>query len=97
MVLPPSADGRVRHTKTLDEKLVPRSSLGVHPGKKMRITDGRHSGMFCQVVELLKVQKGRSGSNFSTPLPFLQSMSKLFMHDFVVVFRNSLPLKPIHC
>lgn len=70
MVLPPSVDGRVRHTKTLDEKLIPRSALGACVRKKMRIIDGRHSGLDCQVLELLKVQKGHSGIHSSTPLLF---------------------------
>lgn len=57
------ADGRVRHTAGLDERLVPRSSVmrGPQPGKTMRIVSGRHEGLACVVLELLPKVEGRSG------------------------------------
>lgn len=60
-MLPPSTDGRVRHIKTIDEKLVPRESLGPQAGKQMYIVSGRHAGMGCRVESILPVDKGRSG------------------------------------
>ncbi len=62
MVLPVGEDGRVRHMKTLDEKLVSRAEVepGPFPGKVMRIVDGRHTGLLCKVLELLPVEDGRS-------------------------------------
>lgn len=59
-VLAPSKDGKVRHTKTLDEKMVPRSSLGVLDGKKMHISKGSHAGLDCEVLKKLPVEDGRS-------------------------------------
>ncbi len=63
MVLPPDADGRQRHLRTLDEQLVPRSQLVAGPavGKRMRVAEGRHAGLVCEVLEMLPVQEGRSG------------------------------------
>eukprot|EP00898_Chlorokybus_atmophyticus_P008753 jgi/Chlat1/887/Chrsp107S01325 len=52
MVMPEGPDGRVRHTKTLDEKLVERKKEGVHVGKVMLIMDGRHKGMRAKVLSI---------------------------------------------
>lgn len=63
LVLPPDADGRQRHIKTLDEKLVRRTALAPGPaeGKAMRVVGGRHAGFTCTVQKLLPVEEGRSG------------------------------------
>eukprot|EP00983_Pelagomonas_calceolata_P079802 1154872-Pelagomonas_calceolata.AAC.1 len=62
LVLPPDAEGRQRHIRTLDEKLVHRSevALGPRPGKVMQIVGGRHMGLACRVVELLPQKEHRS-------------------------------------
>jgi G patch domain/KOW motif-containing protein len=62
LVLAPGEDGRVRHMKALDEKLVPRAQVepGPQPGKVMRLVDGRHRGLLCKVQELLPREEGRS-------------------------------------
>lgn len=62
MVLAPSADGRIRHVRKLDEKLVHRSELeaGPRPGKRMLVVGGRHEGLQCTVVSMLDPEPGRS-------------------------------------
>ncbi|GMH34526.1 hypothetical protein BSKO_02360 [Bryopsis sp. KO-2023] len=60
MVLAPSADGRVRHVKTIDEKMVPRASLGARVGKKMHVSRGTHAGFDCEVLVMHSPEKGRS-------------------------------------
>ncbi|GAB4821491.1 hypothetical protein N2152v2_008537 [Parachlorella kessleri] len=54
------ADGHVKSSKPVDEKLVERRKEGVHPGKVMRVVDGRHSGLLCEVVALEPKEEGRS-------------------------------------
>lgn len=49
-------DGKVRHTKTLDEKLVEREKLGLYVGKRVAIMDGPHEGMSGKIVALEKRQ-----------------------------------------
>lgn len=34
---------------------------GAHPGKTMRVVEGRHSGLLCEVVALEPREEGRSG------------------------------------
>ena len=50
-----------RHIKTLDDKLVERTKVqaGVAAGKVMRISEGRHSGLLCEVVRLEPREEGR--------------------------------------
>ena len=59
--LPCTVGSPGRHVKTLDDKLVERAKVqpGVQPGKTMRITEGRHSGLFCEVVRLEPKEEGR--------------------------------------
>eukprot|EP00798_Chlamydomonas_sp_ICE-L_P010027 gene10027-7917_t len=57
MVLAPDADGRQRHIRKLDEKLV---GSGPQPGKAMAIIDGRHKGLACTVFSLLPKEEDRS-------------------------------------
>lgn len=63
-MLAPDADGRQRHVRKLDEKLVRREDLapGPRPGKEMVVTGGRHEGLRCIVAELLPKEGGRSGA-----------------------------------
>ena len=51
MVLPMGADGKVRHVRTLDEKLVPYEEAGIRVGDKRKITSGQHKGFPCVVVQ----------------------------------------------
>ncbi|KAG1653064.1 hypothetical protein FOA52_003809 [Chlamydomonas sp. UWO 241] len=62
MVLAPDADGRQRHVRKLDEKLVHRRELAPGPrfGKDMDIVGGRHEGLKCVVIEVLPKTEGRS-------------------------------------
>ncbi|KAL6760830.1 DExH-box splicing factor binding site-domain-containing protein [Haematococcus lacustris] len=62
LVLPPSANGRQRHVRHLDEQLVQRSETepGPRPGKAMRVTGGKHAGLACQVIALLPQREGHS-------------------------------------
>jgi len=55
-VLPPDASGRVRHYKTLDEKLVPESKLGIRVGVLVSIIAGRHEGLIGRVQKILDQQ-----------------------------------------
>eukprot|EP00803_Ostreobium_quekettii_P004934 evm.model.scf_319EXC.3 EVM.evm.TU.scf_319EXC.3 scf_319EXC:13222-17022(+) len=59
MVPAPSADGRERNTRSLDEKLVSRTDLGPE-GKTMEIVEGKHSGLICRVLKVLEKEKGQS-------------------------------------
>lgn len=61
MVLPPDADGRQRHLRKLDEKLVHRSTLelGPRPGKAMKVWRVGTGG---------EGVKG-GGTDFNTPPP----------------------------
>jgi G patch domain/KOW motif-containing protein len=63
MVLAPDADGRQRHVRKLDEKLVKREELlpGPRPGKEMVVIGGRHQDLHCLVLEVLPKEEGRSG------------------------------------
>ena len=63
LVLAPDADGRQRHVRKLDEKLVKREDLapGPRPGKEMAVSGGRHEGLRCIVVEVLPKEGNRSG------------------------------------
>lgn len=54
------AEGVMKSSKPVDEKLVERRKEGVHPGKVMRVVDGRHSGLLCEVVALEPKEEGRS-------------------------------------
>ena len=68
--LPPDADGRQRNIRTLDEKLVLRSTLapGAAPGKKMRLLAGPHAGLLCQVLQVTPPsQAGGTGEPVGTP------------------------------
>uniref|UniRef100_A0A7S0RN92 G-patch domain-containing protein n=1 Tax=Pyramimonas obovata TaxID=1411642 RepID=A0A7S0RN92_9CHLO len=61
LVLPTGPDGKVRHLRTLDEKLVEREKPGVHAGKVMVIVAGPHRGMLAKVLSLQKPSsEGRS-------------------------------------
>lgn len=53
LVLAPDADGRQRHVRKLDEKLVKREDIvpGPRKGKEMVVSGGRHQGLKCLVVE----------------------------------------------
>ena len=61
-VLYADSDGRVRHTKHLDEKLVEYKGPGVQVGKRMLVASGKHEGLKCSVLEILPPprEKGRS-------------------------------------
>ena len=63
LVLAPDADGRQRHVRKLDEKLVKREELepGPRPGKERVVGGGRHQDLRCQVIEVLTKEEGRSG------------------------------------
>eukprot|EP01116_Phalansterium_solitarium_P017797 TRINITY_DN4479_c0_g1_i1.p1 TRINITY_DN4479_c0_g1~~TRINITY_DN4479_c0_g1_i1.p1 ORF type:complete len:595 (+),score=222.38 TRINITY_DN4479_c0_g1_i1:195-1979(+) len=50
MVLPLGPDGRVRHVRSIDEKLVPLSKRGIHEGSMVSIVGGRHEGLVGRVV-----------------------------------------------
>ena len=52
--------GQVKHTRTLDEKMVEYKGPGVHVGKKMVVVAGKHEGLKCQVLEILPRERGRS-------------------------------------
>ena len=54
------ANGNIKNVRNLDDKLVERNSLGVKPGKTMRIVEGRHSGLPCVVLALEPHIEGRS-------------------------------------
>ncbi|GAX84888.1 hypothetical protein CEUSTIGMA_g12309.t1 [Chlamydomonas eustigma] len=62
LVLAPDADGRQRHVRKLDEKLVHRNEVvrGPRPNKKMVVVGGRHEGCQCCVVEMMTKEDGRS-------------------------------------
>ena len=66
-VLYADSDGRVRHTKHLDEKLVEYKGPGVQVGKRMLVASGKHEGLKCSVLEILPPprEKGRSRNVFS--------------------------------
>jgi len=51
-VLPPNADGTIRHVKGLDEKLVPLSKIGLRQGALVGIVSGPHDGLYARVVKL---------------------------------------------
>ncbi len=65
-MLPVGPDGRVRHVRTLDEKLVRRADAehwgAPRAGKRMRVAGGRHAGFDCVVVEVLPEERDRSGA-----------------------------------
>ena len=52
LVLAPDADGRQRHVRKLDEKLVKREDIAPGPrvGKEMVVVEGRHRGLRCTVI-----------------------------------------------
>jgi len=51
-VLAPNADGSARHTKSLDEKLIPISKLGLQKGSLVSIVSGKHDGLNAWVVQI---------------------------------------------
>jgi len=53
-VLPPSADGHMRHIKKLDEKLVPISKIGIQPGVLVAVVSGSHDGLSARVLKILE-------------------------------------------
>jgi len=52
MVLPRDKDGRQRHVRDLDQKLVPYRPEGIYPGNLAGVVSGQHEGMFARVVQL---------------------------------------------
>lgn len=52
--------GVMRSSKPVDGQLVERRREGVHPGKVMRVVEGRHSGLLCEVQALEPREEGRS-------------------------------------
>ncbi|KAL4422274.1 hypothetical protein ABPG75_008471 [Micractinium tetrahymenae] len=54
------AEGVMKSSKPVDEKLVERRREGVHAGKVMRVVDGRHSGLLCEVQAVEPREEGRS-------------------------------------
>jgi len=52
-VLAPSADGHTRHTKGLDEKLIPLSKVGLNVGSFVSIVSGPHDGLFAWIVNFV--------------------------------------------
>ncbi|KAI7838635.1 hypothetical protein COHA_007562 [Chlorella ohadii] len=69
------ADGVMKSSKPVDEKLVERRKEGVHPGKVMRVVDGRHSGLLCEVVALEPQEEGRSDRARVRLLPSYESVT----------------------
>eukprot|EP00899_Mesostigma_viride_P011484 jgi/Mesvir1/20336/Mv19925-RA.1 len=61
LVLPVGPDGRVRHVRSLDEKLVEREARGIRAGKAVMITAGRHEGMRGKVLSWQGPEGGRPG------------------------------------
>jgi len=51
-MLPTDENGVVRHTKSLDEKLVPISKLGMQVGSLVGIISGRHDGLYARVLRI---------------------------------------------
>lgn len=62
LVVAPSADGRIRHSRALDEKLVERPTVGPKAGKTMRVAGGRHDGLLVELLAQLP-QVGRRASS----------------------------------
>ncbi|KAK9830438.1 hypothetical protein WJX72_011748 [[Myrmecia] bisecta] len=54
------ADGHQKHVKRLDDQLKERQKKGVAVGKTMRVIDGRHSGLLCEVLAVEPHVEGRS-------------------------------------
>jgi len=52
-VVPKDKNGKSRHVKTLDEKLVSWKSEGIHPGNVVGIVEGEHAGMKALVVSVV--------------------------------------------
>jgi len=50
MVLPIGPNGRIRHVRGLDEKLVPIEESGIRSGDKLRIVSGEHEGLKCTAL-----------------------------------------------
>ena len=68
-MLAPDADGRQRHVRKLDEKLVNRAELqpGPRAGKDMAVVAGKHGGLQCKVVELVpSKEEGAPGEGDAT-------------------------------
>jgi hypothetical protein len=59
MVLPRDKDGRQRHVRDLDQKLVAFRPEGIFPGNLVGVVSGEHEGMFARVVQLLAGDKVR--------------------------------------
>ncbi|KAL4855957.1 hypothetical protein ACK3TF_003714 [Chlorella vulgaris] len=69
------AQGVQRGSKPVDEALVDRQQKGVLPGKVMRVVEGRHSGLLCEVVSLEAKQEGRSDRARVRLLPSYESVT----------------------
>lgn len=54
------SNGVVKASKPVDAPLLERQKVGVHPGKRMRVAGGRHSGLDCEVMALEPREEGRS-------------------------------------
>jgi len=54
MVVPKDADGRQRHYRTLDEKLIPHRPGGINVGSLVGIISGVHDGMYARVMAFLE-------------------------------------------
>jgi hypothetical protein len=59
MVLPRDKDGRQRHVRDLDQKLVAFRPEGIHPGNLVGVVSGEHEGMYARIVQLLAGDKVR--------------------------------------
>lgn len=59
MVLPRDKDGRQRHVRDLDQKLVPFRPEGIYPGNLVGVVTGEHEGMYARVVQLSAGDKVR--------------------------------------
>jgi G patch domain/KOW motif-containing protein len=59
MVLPRDKDGRQRHVRDLDQKLVAFRPEGIHPGNLVGVVTGDHEGMYARIVQILAGDKVR--------------------------------------
>lgn len=59
MVVPRDKDGRQRHVRDIDQKLVPFRPEGIYPGNLVGVVSGEHEGMYARVVDLLADEKIR--------------------------------------
>ena len=68
-------NGVERAQKPVGAALSERRKEGVHPGKRMRVAGGRHSGLTCEVLSLEPKEEGRSARARVRLLPSHESVS----------------------